>query len=328
MGAIRPNATSAANSWTVAVALVVAGVPPPARANQPVAEDGPVVAVEPVEVAVDVERPPPELAAPPVAALGHAQELAASGRFAEAAQIYEAQWQTTADARFLYHAAIARSRADQHALALRLLDECMRRMSAGGRPPEPVHRHLEAARARELQATVPVDLQLFEGSQAVPDATLAAARISLRQLGPAGEPVPGNSFEMVGRPANGLHLDPGRWQVDLDVPGFAPARLVAEAAPAWSLQLHRRKVVVDLRFSPERALRGGQLRLQALDHASPFALERPLAGPTTTVTLTPGCGGCRCGRAGTGPTSTWPFGQVSRRSTSPWPGASRSTTST
>lgn len=286
----RPNATIAASSWTVAVALalVVAGVPPAARANQPVAEEGPVVAVAQVEVAVDVDRPPPELAAPPVAALGHAQELMASGRFAEAAQLYEAQWQATADARFLYHAAIARSRADHHAVALRLLDECVRRMSAAGPLPEAVRRHLETARERELQATVHVQLQVLEGSQAVPEATLAAARLSLHRLGPAGEPVPGNSFELVGRPAAGLHLDRGRWQVDLDVPGFAPARLVAEAAPSWSLQLHRRKVVVDLRFSPERALRGGQLRLQALDHASPFALERPLAGPTTTVTLTPG----------------------------------------
>ena len=286
----RPDVTIAADSWTVtvALALVAGGLPLPARAAQPGPDAGPVEAVAVAQVEVAVDGPPPELAAPPVAALGHAQELAARGRFAEAAQIFEAQWQATADARFLYHAALARSRADQHALALRLLDECVLRMSATGPLPEAVRRHLEAVCERELQATIHVQLQVLEGSQAVPEAALAAARLSLRRLGPAGEAVPGDSFELVGRPAAGLHLDRGRWQVDLDVPGFAPAQLVAEAAPSWSLQLHRRKVVVDLRFSPERALRGGQLRLQALDHASPLALDRPLAGPTTTVTLTPG----------------------------------------
>ncbi|PCC67858.1 hypothetical protein SAMN02745121_07894 [Nannocystis exedens] len=290
MRSIRPAVTIAADSWTVGVvlALVVAGLPPPVRAAQPVSDAGPVEVVAAAQVEVAVSGPPPELAAPPGAALGQAQQLEASGRFAEAAQIYEAQWQTTADARFLYHAAVARSRAEHHAIALRLLHECLRVMSAAGPLPEAVRRHLEVARERELQATVRVQLQVIEGTQPVPASTLAAARISLRRLGLAGEPVPGNSFEWVGRPADGLHLDRGRWQIDVEVPGYAPARLVAEAAPSWSLQVQRRKVVVDLRFSPERALRGAQLKLRALDHVSPFAVERPLAGPTATVTLTPG----------------------------------------
>ncbi|WAS97236.1 hypothetical protein [Nannocystis punicea] len=291
MRRIRSSVAIAADSWTagVALALVCAGLPSPVRAAQPVSDAGPALPVAVAQVEVDVDRPPPELAAPPVAAVSHAQLLSASGRFAEAAQIYEAQWQTTADPRFLYHAAIARSRAGHHAIALRLLDECLRATSA---MPESVRRHLEDARQREIEATVHVQVLLVEagpnGPQAVPEGLAAAARISLRQLGPAGEPVPGNSFELSGRPLAGVHLDRGSWRVDVAAPDFMPATAVVEASQSWSLQLQRRKVVVDLRFAPERALRGAQLRLQAIDNPARTVIERPLAGPSATVSLTPG----------------------------------------
>jgi hypothetical protein len=291
MRRIRSSVAIAADSWTVgvALALVFAGLPPPVRAAQPVSDAGPAMPVAVAQVEADVDRLPPELAAPPVAAVSHAQLLSATGRFAEAAQIYEAQWQTLADPRFLYHAAIARSRAGHHAVALRLLDECLRAMGA---TPESVRSHLEEARKREIEATVQVQVLLVEagpdGPRGVPEGLAAAARISLRQLGPAGEPVPGNSFELVGCPPAGVHLDRGPWRVDVAAPEFMPATAVVEASPSWSLQLHRRKVVVDLRFAPERALRGAQLKLQAIDHPGWTVIERPLAGPTTTVSLTPG----------------------------------------
>ncbi|MDC0715855.1 hypothetical protein [Nannocystis bainbridge] len=58
------------------------------------------------------------------------------------------------------------------------------------------------------------------------------------------------------------------------------------AAPP--LPVYRPKVVLDLRFWPERAARGAELRLRPIDHDSSSAQARPLTGPTTTVTLRSG----------------------------------------
>jgi len=284
----------AADSWTVAVALalVVGELPQTVRAGEPASLDGP---VEPLRVTPATPDMPPELATPPVPTLGEARRLEADLRFAEAARVYEAHWQATADARFLYSAATAHARAGHHAIALRLLEQCLTTLRSSGHLPEPVRIFLEQARQREEGATWPVRLAVVEGQGGglteVPGPTMAAARTVLQQLGPSGQPVPGGSFELRGRPPGQLRLDPGPWLVQVEAPGLLPLALqvnVSEGSRQWQVVVHRRKVVVDLRFSPERALRGAHLKLQALDHASPFAVERPLFTPTATVMLTAG----------------------------------------
>ncbi|MBZ5711305.1 hypothetical protein [Nannocystis pusilla] len=290
-----------ADSWTVAVALALAvgGLPHSAGAEptpgaEPTIEESLAQVVAEVEAEAQMELPA-ELVAPPVPALAEARQMEADLRFAEAARIYEAQWQATADARFLYHAAVAHARAGHHAVARRLHEQCLTTMQGRGAPSQLAKRWLELAILREALATKRVYLTLVEslpgGLTAVPPGTLATARTVLRKLGAAGEAVPGDSFEIRGRLPDELRLDPGPWSVQVEVPGFVPQALqvvVGDDSPPWQVVLYRRKIVVDLRFSPERALRGAQLELQAVDHASPFALRRPLLGPTTTVTLTPG----------------------------------------
>ncbi|MDC0666944.1 hypothetical protein [Nannocystis radixulma] len=290
-----------ADSWTaaVALALVVGGLPQSARAEpasgpvEPTIEEMLAQAVAEVDAEVKLELPT-ELVAPPVPALAEARQLEADLRFAEAARIYEAQWQATGDARFLYHAAVAHGQAGHHAVARRLYEQCQTTMHARGALSQLAGRWLDLAIMREALATKRVYLTLVEslpgGLTAVPPGTLAA-RTVLRKLGAAGEAVPGDSFEISGRLPDELRLDPGSWSVQVEVPGFVPQALqivVGDGSPPWQIVLYRRKIVVDLRFSPERALRGAQLKLQAVDHPSPFALARPLLGPTTTVTLTPG----------------------------------------
>lgn len=284
---MRDIRSIAAGSWkvTVALTLVVTATPLPVRAGIPeapaVVHDEPVspaIAAAPLEV-------PPELAMPP----------AAEPRPEEAARIFEAQRLTTADARFLHAAGAARSRAGHHAVALRWFELCLTVLNREGRLTEPVRVFLEGARQREVAATLPVHIVLVEptagGRQQVPGSALHAARTVLRQLGPTGEAVPGSSFEFTGPFPPELRLDPGPWYVQIDAPGFTATAGQQVASPAtalWTFSVVRPKVVVDLRFAPERALRGARMRLRAIDHTSPLALERPLMGPTATVMLTPG----------------------------------------
>lgn len=299
---------------SAALALVLAQIPAPARAAAPAPAgssgsepaprpSGPEGAASPRDepppvsgpVVVETGGMPPELAAPPVSALGEARRLEAAQRFAEAARIFEDQWRATADPRFLYHAAALRSRAGQHALALRQLDECLRAFIERGQLPDAVRRHLEDARQREIAATIPVRIQLVEptlgGLQPVPAATSERARVAARPAGSPGGHVPKDMFEVAGAGGAELRLDPGGWFVRVEVPGFVPVEAVrqVEAGPtAWEVVVQRRRVFVDLRFAPESAVRRARLRLRASDHDSRLALEKKLSGPTTTVTLTPG----------------------------------------
>lgn len=280
----------------LALALALAEIPAPVRAAAPeLPRDEPPPARGPVEV--ESAGLPPELVAPPVAVLGEARRLEAALRFADAARIHEEQWRATGDPRFLYHAAVLRARAGQHAVALRHLVECIGAFIARGegRISEALRRHLEDARQREFEATTPTRLRLVEptagGLRPVPAALLDRARLVVRASGLPGEHVHGNSFEIVGPVPGELRLDPGAWIVQLELPGFSSVEVERSIGPGpteWEIVVQRRELVVDLRFTPARALRRARLRMRATDHDSLLAFEHDLRAPTATVTLTPG----------------------------------------
>lgn len=68
---------------------------------------------------------------------------------------------------------------------------------------------------------------------------------------------------------------------------IAPTNFPQQAGPpAWTPPA--RPVLVDLRFSPHRALRDGVLRIAPQQANLPATSERPIYGPTMTLSLPPG----------------------------------------
>ena len=70
-------------------------------------------------------------------------------------------------------------------------------------------------------------------------------------------------------------------------PGFAPTQ-IAEATRPPGLVAAARPVLVDLRFAPERLLGDARLRLTPNQPGLTAASERPIVGPTMTLSLPPG----------------------------------------
>lgn len=112
--------------------------------------------------------------------------------------------------------------------------------------------HPAAARAREVLALV----------------------VGLGLAGPARAQAPG----LTPPPADD-HAPPASFvAAPPAVVGPPPAHLVAPARP----------VIVELRFTPDKALRGAQLRLTPTRPGAGTASERPIFGPTMTLALPPG----------------------------------------
>lgn len=248
---------------------------------------GPVAPVGPVTDPVAL------LAPPPLSAVPHAQRLAAAGRFIEAAQAWEQMFKETGDARLLYHAALARMRAGQHARAWQLLTQVL---AALGPTSDIVRRHLEEKIAEQKTLTVAVRLRVHESTSGglvqLPQHLVAGARVVIEPA-PGGQPVSQDSLELTGYQGTELRVDAGAWQVRVDLANFAPYVGLFRALPsagehAWDIVVERQLVAVDLRFSPPKALRGAKLSLVADDHTPGFAIDRALLGPTQTVMLTAG----------------------------------------
>jgi hypothetical protein len=294
----------------LAVALALTEVPLSAHAQEPAYPldpdaRGPVSPVSPVAI----DGVPAELAPPPVSAVPHAQRLAASGRFAEAALAWEAMWKETGDARFLYHAAVARARAGRHALALRRFEQVL---AALGGTSEAVRRHLEEKIAGERALTVAFRLRCVESTPAglapVGAHLVADGPITVEPDWPGGQAVQDDRIELGGYRGDEVRVDPGAWRVRAELPMFAPVTsrhqaIASTGEVTWEVVVERKMVAVELRFSPPRALRGARVMLTATDHAPGFGVERELTGPTETVMLTAG---------------TWQLRAVSRRYQAEW----------
>lgn len=230
-----------------------------------------------------VAEDPAELTPPARLEVIQARRLTHNGQHAEAAALLLALWRELGDPRLLYHAAIARSRAGQHTLALQLL---RRYLEVAGPMSAELRAHLDAKIAGETAQLLSVRLLVYEvvaGSQQ-PVAVGPDARISVEA--PDHDPLAATT-------ATPLQVDPGVWMVRVDVPGYLPVAVEQRLEPgpgerSWSVRVERRTVALELRLGPPRALRRAKLRLTASDRAGLPAIELPVAGPRTIVQLTTG----------------------------------------
>lgn len=279
-------------SLVVALSLAPAG----ARAQAPVeSERLPLVVRDPAIPPDEARGPqdplatsePQELALPPIREVLRARTAEDAGRPAEAAQVLEALWAQSGDPRYLYHAALARARAGQHALALRHLLLWQERGAAAG---DAARRRVEAQIAAERALTTPIRVQLaLAPGRPAPPAEVATAKISLTLEGTLGQGPPA-TISWQGTATQEVRVDRGAWQILVECPGFLPsrARFVAagEAELAWEVIVARRQVAVDLRFSPPRALRKARLSLRSDESGA--VIERELLSPTLTLMLASG----------------------------------------
>lgn len=253
------------------MAFLLAG---PARAQDP--DVG-----RPIEVARESPEFPPEFAPPPRAEFMQARRLADGGHHAEAAALLEQLARLLGDPRLLYHAAIARGRAGQNTLALRHLGEVRGLPGLG----QPALADIDAKIAAATAQTLVVRLEIREPITSHPAVALVpGTRITVEAAG-----VPAFLVE----PTATLRLDPGRWIVRVDVPGYAPYVAPQKIAVGagdhlWQIWLTRRIVAQELRFAPPRALRRAKLRLTATDRQDLAPIVRVIDGPRTTVQLTTG----------------------------------------
>lgn len=290
---VSPHATHArpaTRAIAIAIAVALAIAPRAARAQAPAHPTDPdreALQTDSSPLAVDREYPA-ELMLPPVAALLQAERLARAGQHLEAALLLEAQWAATGDPRVGYHAARERSRAGQHALAMR---HYTRLLGPGSALSLMARDHVTAQVASEYAQTRQVRLRLVEavpgGVVDLPIDARRGAQITLELA--RGVDLPTEALV----PGASLPLDLGTWNFRLEVPGYLPltGQLIVDGTvepPLRTLELVRRPVEVLLRFSPARAGRGADLRLTATDRFPSPKLERHVTGPTIQVTMTAG----------------------------------------
>lgn len=280
----------------LALATALSLAPAGARAQAPAeGERLPLVVRDPATPPDEARGPqdpiatsePQELALPSIREVLRARTAEDAGRPAEAAQVLEALWAQTGDPRYLYHAALARSRAGQHALALRHLLLWQERAAAAA---DPARRRVEAQIAAERALTTPIRVQLaLAPGRPLQPTELATAAITLTLESTLGQGPPA-TIAWQGTATQEVRVDRGAWQVLAEGPGFLPtrARFVAagEAELAWEVVVARRQVAVDLRFRPPRALRKARLSLRSDESGA--LIERELPGPTLTLMLAAG----------------------------------------
>jgi hypothetical protein len=270
----------AANGLASVVALAVAAAPLPTLAQAPAGAPSP--ERRPLEPMTE----PPGLT-PPGLGAREAERLAAVGRHAEAAGVYEAQLSVDGDPRHLYRAGVERSLAGQHALALQHFTRYLER--AGG-VDDATRRHVQARLAESRARTVAVTLQVVDIGGAAVD--VGSARVALQQVAPGLGPGLSTRLSLPGYRGEELRLDPGPWIVRVEVPGYLPAALErsagAEPGAAWRVVVTPQKVAVDLRFGPPRALRGARLQLRSRRPGVAGVIERAVDAPGMTLVLPAG----------------------------------------
>lgn len=269
-----PGATS-----TIHVLLAgVLGLTPPVAAGEPGPRRLPVVDL----------GDPQELALPVSPAVLAAQRLADSGRYDQAAVAYEALAREQGDVRLIYHAGSMRAKAGQYALAARHYQSFLER--AGGLESATrayVDRRLVAARGQVVGIRIVVVEAAGGGKRAIAPELLAQATLRLETVG--GET--GAAIVLANYRGEDVFVDRAPVVVHLAIPGFMPLSQLRSATggeTTWELVVARQKVTVDLRFAPERALRGARLQIQPTDGASTPGVDRALESPAVTVQLTTG----------------------------------------
>ncbi|MBL9100336.1 MAG: hypothetical protein JNL82_05230 [Myxococcales bacterium] len=265
-------------SLLVALALAI---PPPA---------GPVASGRTRLAPVDVGDPA-GLAPPMTPAVTAAQRLADGGRHGEAAAAFAALWRDSGDPTLLYQAARAHARAGQNAAAARLFQAWLDR--GAGSVAE--RAHVEARRAAAQAATVRVRITASEaipaGRRPVAADLLARAALRLEPVTAGGATDPGAVLSLANYQGEEVAVDRVPHVVHLAIPGFMPVSLLRSGSGAdetWDIPVARVKVPVELRFAPEKAVRGARLQVTPNDGALAVAVEQTLEAPAMTLMLVSG----------------------------------------
>jgi hypothetical protein len=237
----------------------------------------------PVDLGDPAELVPPET--PPVIA---ARRLADGGRFDAAAAAFEALARAQGDVRLRYQAGVMRAKAGQNALAARHFQAVLEQ-SGGlqGSARQYVADRLAAAQARLIGVRIAASEGV--GGASVPAELLARAELRLEPV--IGAADPGAVIVLANYGGEEVLLDRTPVVVHLAIPGYASVsqlRSVGDGETTWTLAVARQKVTVDLRFAPERGLRGAKLRISPTDGANVPAIDQTLEAPSLTVMLTSG----------------------------------------
>ncbi len=231
-----------------------------------------------------------ELNLPPGPEVARAQSLLVVRRFAEAARLFEAlaRDRVPSDPRFLYHAGLARMNARQFGLAAYDL----RRFLEKATLPGPLRAEIAARQDQACAYAGRVYITITAAGSPLPPSALQEHPLILEAT-LQGER---HRREIQNLAAPALCLDPGNYTLKLRVPGYVPLdilreKLIGPESTAWQLSLVPEKVVVDLRLSPEKALRRSRrstLTLTDQSHPGSAPIIREAPSAMTTVVLTPG----------------------------------------
>ncbi len=260
------------------------GFGPPAEGPAGLADPGGRRRLPPVDLG-----DPAELIAPASSGVLAAQRLADGGRYSEAAAAFEALARDTGDARLIYQSGSMRAKAGQYALAARHFQDYLQR--ASGIRDETrayVDQRLEAARGQLVAIRITAVEGVGSAARPIPPDVLARASLRLEPVGGAADP--GTVITLPDYRGDEVFVDRTPVVVHLAIPGFMPVSQLRSASgeTTWSLVVARQKVTVDLRFSPEKALRGAKLKIQSTDGTGAPGVDQMLETPALTVSLTTG----------------------------------------
>jgi len=274
------------------IASAQAGTP------DPIAGEGVAIPIDPDRETQGLPPPlkqiPAELALPPGPEVARAQSLLMMRRYAEAARLFEtlAHDRVPHDPRFLYHAGLARMGADQPGLAAFHLRNFLDQVTLpDALRIEVANRLGDACGQAAAQVHITVSTGDGESTPLAPNAleqhplVIESTRHGERHRRVIKDPA-----------AHAICLDPGAYDLEIRVPGYYPLNVRRELSAAstpitWQLSLEPQKIVVDLRLSPEKALRRSRRStLKLTDQSHPGSAQIIREGPTamTTVVLTPG----------------------------------------
>lgn len=261
------------------------GFTPPAEGPAGLADPGARRRLPPIDLG-----DPAELIAPASAGVLAAQRLADGGRYSEAAAAFAALAGDTGDVRLIYQAGSMRAKAGQYALAARHFNDYLQRAS-GVRDETRAYVDQRLAAARDQLVAIRIAAVEGVGSAArpIPPDVLARASLRLEPVGGAADP--GTVITLPDYRGDEVFVDRTPVVVHLAIPGFMPVSQLRSASggeTTWSLVVARQKVTVDLRFSPEKAIRGARLKIQSTDGTGAPGVDQALETPALTVSLTTG----------------------------------------
>lgn len=238
--------------------------------------------------AVAANAMPASLALPELPVVNEVRPLILAGRNADAADRLYASFQASGDDRLLYHAALQRSAAGQHALALRCFEELLAR----GQIDAQARQHVEGLLALERGRVAAVRLRLVDGRSGQPVAPSVLSRTQIEGRAAIESAAP-RRFALSSYGGEVLWLEPGAWILRIQAPGFRAVELRRSAIfgpneDTWEVAFVPEQVAVTFRFEPTRALRDARLSLTPTDGSPARPIERPLDRGELTMVMTGG----------------------------------------